>query len=1245
MDCPQCQGANPEGARFCMACGNALVASCPECGTQAPARAGFCMNCGHQLTTPEAGSTAPSLEQYIPKELLAKLEAARSTGGIQGERRVVTMLFCDVTGSTAAAEKLDPEEWAEIMNGAFQHLIAPVYRYEGTLARLMGDAILAFFGAPIAHEDDPHRAVLAGLEIIRDIGPYRDEVKRKWGVDFEVRVGINTGLVVVGEVGSDLRVEYTALGDAINVAARMEQAARPGTVLIAADTHRRIEPLFDFDDLGPIEVRGRSEPLRAYTVLRAKEAPGRERGIEGLDSPMVGRDDELETLRGLVAGLRQGRGQIVSVIGEAGLGKSRIIAEFHHLLAKDSLLDEGRASDTAPVGWYEGRSRSYESTTPYSSFISLFTGFFGLKAEDTQEEKYLKITQAISRTQSEDAINDAPFMATMLGIPVPEEDEHRLKYLQPPQVKARIFQAVQQIIEHAAELHATVLVFEDLHWSDPTSLELLEALMALTSQVPLMLIGVFRPVKQEPAWNIHEVALREFTERYTSILLQPLSEDWSRALVGNLLQIEDLPERVRALILTKSEGNPFFIEEVIRSLLEANLVVRENSHWRATSEIANIALPDSLAGLITARLDRLSEDSRRVAQTGSVIGREFDFGTLTEIFETASNLDLALNDLQKRELIREKSRVPALSYMYKHVLTQEAAYASLLLARRRELHLRVAQCLERNSPEQVHEIARHFLEAQKPESAVPYLVAAGSQASRSYSTLEAINHYTRALDILDESKDPALARRAFEGLGSALTFGNNVPGAVDNYHKMFHAAQEYGDLPMQVSALNKLGFITALMQGQFPEAQEHLAEAGQLAHQCGDLAGLAELHMTNCYMTVPFGEFDEAIDHLDQAAKIGSDLDMEEPRLFGLTHTANTLTYMTRFEDARRVAQQGLQLAEQLGNRKWQAELLGLSAPIHHLCDGDLGAAIHSAETAAKLADLIGASEQAGYAQISLGQLFWFRGEYERAIHHYNQALEAGGICGLPFIQVSALSGLGTVYMDVSSQLFEQTSNFHAQALELLELPLGRATGALAWTQLGFCVMGTGDLQQAGDFFQKGLTVPTGAKFLARPMLLAGSAFVALSRGDATSAAQLVQEAREFADDRAMMHFYPLMSLAQAQVSLGLGDTSRALEEFCKGETLALNMGMRPMVWQARAGAAQVLDALGRDEEATDKRNGALSMIHEIGGLFEDQSLRATYLEDAVKKLGGTTPSDFQDNSQDAKSLLSRAWSRVTRFR
>ena len=423
MNCPNCNASIQEGAKFCMECGSALALQCPSCQTDLPSGAKFCLNCGHQLGTPTAPAPAPqpqpvaepepaksSIEQYIPAELLAKLESARKRGGMQGERRVVTMLFCDVQGSTAAAEQLDPEEWAEIINGAFQQLIEPVYLYEGTLARLMGDAILAFFGAPIGHEDDPQRAVLAALDILEGIQPYRAQVKSQWGLDFNVRIGINTGLVVVGEVGSDLRVEYTALGDAVNLAARMEQTAEPGTVQITGDTHRLIAPLFEFEDLGGIEVKGKSEPVRSYRVLSRKEEPGSLRGIEGLDSPLVGRDQELGVLTQAIAELRQGRGQIISIMGEAGLGKSRLTAELRRA------ANSNGAGPGAGISWHEGRSLSYETSTPYAPFVSLLRGLLESRSNGVDAEEYEALRTTVAETMNGRTPEIAPFIASLLEV-------------------------------------------------------------------------------------------------------------------------------------------------------------------------------------------------------------------------------------------------------------------------------------------------------------------------------------------------------------------------------------------------------------------------------------------------------------------------------------------------------------------------------------------------------------------------------------------------------------------------------------------------------------------------------------------------------------------------------------------------------------------------------------------------------------------------------------------------------------
>ena len=1224
MNCTSCQTQNSIDAKFCMQCGASLGSRCPQCAAQLPTEARFCQKCGHRLGGTEPEPAESRLHQYIPKELLAKLESARAAGRVQGERRIVTMLFCDVQGSTAAAEKLDPEEWTEIMNGAFEHLIAPVYRYEGTVARLMGDAILAFFGAPITHEDDPQRAVLAALDIIGRSVSYRGEVQRSWGVDFNVRVGINTGLVVVGEVGSDLRVEYTAMGDAINLAARMEQTAEPGTVQISGATYRLVAPLFDVEDLGGVEVKGKEEPVQSYRVLRQSALPGKLRGIAGLDSEMVGREDEIKTLIEGIEALRYGRAQIFSIIGEAGLGKSRLVAELRHTLAAGDALatngaEPGGGGDDAgqrAVVWYEGRSLSFESSTAYAPFASLLSSCFDLRPEQTDEEQYESIKSKIG-TVLPDRIDDtAPFIATLLGTALSDDEAgERVRYLEPPPLRERVFVATCDFLKQLATTQPLVLVFEDLHWVDPTSLELLERVLAITDQAPLMVIGVFRPWRQDPSWRFHETATRDYSHRYTPIQLEPLDRDDSRQLVANLLHVEDLPEKVCALILTKSEGNPFFVEEVIRSLLDSALVVRENSHWRATREIENIAIPDTLAGVINARLDRLDEGARRVVQTAAVIGREFQFDALTSVYEAEQDCEVALAELERRELVREKSRIPLRVYMFKHTLTQEAAYGTLLLSTRRELHRRVAECLEQAEPDRANDIARHFLEAQEQARALPYLVEAGDRAARAYSTPAAIESYRKALEILDTTTDVPLTRRAHEGLGSALTSSFNIAGAVETYHTMLHVAQEHEDIPMQVSALNKLGFVTALMRGEFPEAEKHLEGAERLAQSCNDLLGLAELHMTYCYIYTSTGDFDGALGHQKESLQIGRDLDVDEPRLFGLAHIANTMTYLTRFDEAWETADEARKKAEELGNRKYLSEALTFPIPLVHLRNGDMDLALEAAEEGMNIGAHIGASAAESGGAFLVGQIAWLKGEYEGAIESQQRALEAGRTSGMSFLQVGPLCALGTIYQDISMELTSETMEYHAQALELMGKPLGTAQGAMNWAEVGFCALAMGDVERACELFHKGLTTSTAMKYLARPQLLVGSAFVELAKGRSDEAAKLVHEAQQFVEERAMQHLYAFVAFASAQVSAAQGGRDQALDGFTRAEEQALRMQMRPLVWQARAGVARVLSAAGRTSKAEAKRAEARDMVDEIAGLFKDEKLRGMFLEGATRKL------------------------------
>ncbi|MBI2965283.1 MAG: AAA family ATPase [Chloroflexi bacterium] len=1211
MNCPSCGTPNIAGARFCMKCGNSLNAACALCSAPLPQGAAFCPSCGQKVGAPASAAAAPpTLQRYIPAELLAKLEYARNHGGMRGERRTVTILFCDVKGSTAAAEKLDPEEWAEIMNGGFECLIAPVFRYEGTLARLMGDAILAFFGAPIAHEDDPQRAVLAALEIQQEIEPYRATVRERWGIDFNVRAGINTGLVVVGEVGSDLRMEYTALGDAVNLAARMEQTAQPGTIQITQHTHRLIAPLFEFEPLGPMEVKGRTEPVNTYRVLRPRATPGQLRGLAGLDAPLIGRQKEFDTLMHAVAKLRAGRGQIVSVVGEAGVGKSRLITEFKREVMAQAEAGPGEDGNapSLPVTWHEGRSYSYETSTPYAPFIDLLRDCFGLAQDEATAGQYVRVREQVGSIAPDRVQDISPFLGSMLQLPLEGDDLEKVRYLPPPMLRAQVFRSTCEFFGRLAATRPVVLVFEDVHWIDSASLELVEHLLPVTENAGLMVLAAFRPQRQDPSWRVHELASREYEHRYTAVQLEPLDADDTRTLVNTLLHVEGLPDRVRNLILQKSEGNPFFVEEVIRSLIDSGSVKREDGVWRATREIADLAVPDTIAGVITARLDRLNEEARPVVQTASVVGREFQYDVLAEVLETTSALDGALVDLQRRGLVREKARLPVRMFMFKHALTQETVYSTLLLSRRRELHRRVAGFYERTDPVRAAEIARHYLEARAFEQAVPWLVEAGDHAARAYSIPEAIDYYSKALEHVEPLPEIAYARRAFEGLAGAYVFGNDPSKAMAVYDRMLEFAQKRNDRPMQVSALNKSGFAIGMRMGQLPEAERRLAVAEKLARDCQDYPGLIELHITHCFINVTTGRFSTAMDHLSQSAQLGKDLGIGPARLMSLTHISTTLTLMRRFDDAWATAQEARQLAIDIGHREHLAELMAFPIAVRHIRDGDFDTAARSAEDAASLASTIRAASPEADAALVLGMVNQARGDYEKAIEWHERGIQAAKMAGFPFVEAIFQAALASDLLQISTENRSKALELHDRSTYLMNGPLGGAYGAMVQADMGFGLLALGAVDKAEECFERGIRQPSAPMYIMEPVLLAGQAIVRLAQGNLAEASDLVGKARGLVEQYAMKNCVPLVAFVSGKIEAANSRPEDALRYFDEAASAARAMGMLPLLWQARAGASACLAELGRRADADAARQEARTVIAEIASRFRDATLRDQYI-------------------------------------
>jgi class 3 adenylate cyclase len=640
MKCPNCSFENEADAKFCENCGQPLERMCPNCGKPVAPNARFCKNCGYKLAAAESASSAPvasapaasqpgtlqALRQAAPSAVAEKIRAERGRG--EGERKMVTALFTDIVDSTMLAESMDPEDWREIVTGAHQRVSEAVYRYEGTIAQLLGDGVLAFFGAPIAHEDDAERAIRAACDILESIEKYSEELRRKNRVqNFRMRVGLNTGLVVVGNIGSDLHMEYLAVGDTVNLAARMQSAAEPNTILIAQNTHRLAANLFEFEDRGRITVKGKAEPIQVYRVLGEKKGASRVRGIAGLSSPMVGRQREFSTLAQILDDVRMGRGSIVSIVGEAGLGKSRLVAEWRKL---------ARMGDQ-PVRWVEGRCLSYTSSVAHHLSTDILRALIGVTPEATEEETHDPLRECIESLQATglESKDVYPFLGHLLGVRLEEDMAMRVKYLDGPALQARYVAAYKTFLRVLAKKEPTVIVCEDVHWADPSSVELIKQVLQVASEAPLVFAFVTRADKDVPGWELVTGAHDISGVGAIDLHLAPLTENDSKQLVSNLLEIEALPERTRELILSKAEGNPFFVEEVIRMLIDRGGIMRQpdSGRWTVTGEIQSIDIPDTLQGVLIARIDRLPEDAKRALQVASVIGRRFQVRVLESVMQ------------------------------------------------------------------------------------------------------------------------------------------------------------------------------------------------------------------------------------------------------------------------------------------------------------------------------------------------------------------------------------------------------------------------------------------------------------------------------------------------------------------------------------------------------------------------------------------------------------------------------------
>ena len=849
MKCPGCQQENPPQAKFCLECGAAFSLKCSVCGTELPVGAKFCLECGQSVSAqPAIASRFTSPGAYTPKHLVEKILTLKST--LEGERKQVTVLFADMKGSMELLADRDPEEARKILDPVLEHMMEAVHRYEGTVNQVMGDGIMALFGAPLAHEDHAVRACYAALRMQESVKKYAEEIQRAEGIPIQIRVGVNSGEVVVRSIGSDLKLDYTAVGQTTHLAARMEQMAMPGSILMTADSLSLTEGFVQVKPLGPVNVKGLSDSIEVYEITGA--GPVRSRlqaaAARGL-TRFVGRSAEFETLCQALERAGTGRGQMVALVGEPGVGKSRLFWEFTH--------------SRRTVDWLilESGSVSYGKATPYLPLIDLLKMYFRITDRDDQREIREKITGKLL-TLDKALEPTLPAFLTLLDVPL---DDPQWQLLDPPQRRRRMLEAIKLLLLRETQVQPLLVVIEDLHWIDSETQSFLDSLIESLPTARMFVLVNYRPEYQH-GWGNKTC--------YTQLRIDPLPAESAEQLLHSLLGNDLGLEPVKRLLIARTEGNPFFLEESVHTLVETKALVGEPGAYRIAKPIESTQVPATVQAVLAARIDRLPSEEKRLLQSASVIGKDFQFVLLQAIADLADEpLRHGLAQLQAAEFLYEASLFPDLEYTFKHALTHEVAYKSLLRASRQSCHERIAHVLEQRFPDIVETqprlLAHHYTEARLGALALPYWQRAGDRANERAAHTEAISYLSKGLELLKALPETLECRQhelsLYTALGRTLkdVRGYGDPEVEQAYARARELCRQIGEAPQLFSTLLGLS-IYFVVRAELQTARELAEQLLEIARRVKDPVLLVEAHYALGVTRFWLGEFVSARNHLEQ---------------------------------------------------------------------------------------------------------------------------------------------------------------------------------------------------------------------------------------------------------------------------------------------------------------------------------------------------------------------------------------------
>ena len=1112
MKCPRCQHESPQGARFCEECATPLARTCSNCGTALSPTAKFCHACAHPASG-DAGSKSRTPESYTPKHLAEKILTSKAA--LEGERKQVTVLFADLKGSMELLADRDPEEARKILDPVLELMMEAVHRYEGTVNQVMGDGIMALFGAPLAHEDHAVRACYAALRMQDAIRRYAEAVRRSAGLPIAIRVGLNSGEVVVRSIGSDLHMDYTAVGQTTHLAARMEQLAMPGSVLMSADTLRLAEGFVEVKSLGPVPVKGLADAVDIYEVTGAGPARTRLQAAarRGL-TRFVGRDAELDQLRRAQQLAGKGHGQIAVLVAEAGVGKSRLVYEFTH--------------SRHLQGWLvlECASVSYGKATSYLPVINLLKGYFEIQDRDDLQAiggkvtgKLLTLDRALEPT--------LPALLALLDVPV---DDAAWQALDPAQRRQLTLHAVRLLLLREAREQPLLLIFEDLHWIDSETQALLDGLVDSLGSARLLLLVNYRPEYQH-AWANKT--------SYSQMRLDALPAESAGELLDALLG--DDPGLVPLKQLLVKRGNPFFLEETVRTLVETKALAGERGRYRLTQPVQAIQVPPTVQVILAARIDRLTPEDKRLLQTASVVGKDVPSALLQAIADLPDEaLRRGLDHLQAAEFLYETGLFPDLEYTFKHALTHEVTYGGLLQERRRELHARIVDAIETLHRDRLGEhterLAYHALRGEVREKAVHYLRQAGGKAAARSALQDARGWFEQALGALEA-----------------------LPESQSTLEQAFEIRLELRPV------LNLLGELRPML--------ERLRQAEALAERLNDDRRRSQVcaFMANIHSLL--GEPDQACALGTRALEMARQLGDLRLRILTTTYLAQAHYYRGEYKRVVELATDNLAALP----ADWVYEYFGNTAPVSVYDRGwlvmslaQLGRFAEAAECEAeaiRLAEPTSHAFTVGWALRAAGTLHLLKGDWAKArslTEHWIVVLRAANVVTLlpPAVTSSvwALAQIGEA---------SEALNRLQEGEQLLERLAARGIvlhHAWAYHALGRASLLLGRLDEARRLADRAIEFsPCHPGFAAHALQLLGEIATHPDRLDAESGEAHYRQALALAEPRGMRPLVAHCHLGLGKLYRRTGKREQARDHLTTATTMYRDMCMTYWLEKAEA--------------------------------------------------------------------------------